>query len=620
MPSITKTTFVSHDPMEAIAHALQSGDFQEAEALLKAALAQTPNNILLRHNLAELYRNHGNAPQAETMFASIISERADFIPSYRSLILLLEAALTKNLTAEQYRNTTANLSLCQNNMGNAFAMANQWNEAKAAYRRAIFYNERNANAYSNLANLLLQEWLLTEAEWMVKRAIAIRHDFAEAWLTLGSILNEQGRIGEVDACFEQSLIINPNLDTAQKNVATSNLFMQLYRDDLTTNDIVERHRAWGKSYPITDHPELPTIGKKLRIGFISADFRDHAMMQFVLPLLKQLDRKKFEIFCYANQHVEDAITQMIKSLKLTWRPIIHLSDDELRTQLMQDKLHLLIDLNGHSLGNRYDALAHRPVARMAYWLGYMFTTGFPAMDYRITDPWTDPPESAPARHTEHLAYLTQSQFLYTPKSDAPRVTELPAMRNGYITFGSLNNILKLRPAVLDAWASILAAVPNSRLLLKAKQLADPGTIGRIRGHFEARNIDYSRLEFRAKTTDYLQTYHDIDIALDPFPYNGGTTSCDALWMGVPVLTLAGDRSVGRMGASILHALGMDDWITHTTPDYIAQAAHFAADIDALAQLRKNLRPTFKQSPLRDEKGFAADFARCMHAMVTQEIP
>jgi predicted O-linked N-acetylglucosamine transferase (SPINDLY family) len=236
------------------------------------------------------------------------------------------------------------------------------------------------------------------------------------------------------------------------------------------------------------------------------------------------------------------------------------------------------------------------------------------MDYRITDRLADPEESATQQHSECLAYLSRSQFNYRPPANAPDVQSLPALRNGWVTFGSLNNAQKLNRSVIAAWSQILLRVPGSRLLLHHKLFADPGVRGRIRGLFEAHGIGLERLDLRPFSVEHLPTYHAIDIALDPFPYNGAATTCEALWMGVPVVALAGNSAVSRMGVSILEAAGLSSWLAHSVPEYIDMAVQQCAVIEALAAVRNRLRDQLLHSALCDEAGFAADFGRCLERM------
>jgi predicted O-linked N-acetylglucosamine transferase (SPINDLY family) len=491
--------------------------------------------------------------------------------------------------------------------------------AQAAYTEALSYWQDYPSAHSNLSNVSRIMGEISRAETQARTALALRPDFAEAWNNLGTALSEQGRFAEAINCYQRALQVNPNQAEAKHNAGSGSLFLLLYRDDLSTEQVFNAHRQWGQQFTVPAPVNSVITSDKLRIGFISGDFREHAVMYFVEGLLEKLDRQQFEIVCYANQNVEDTTTQRIKKLPLLWRQVVALSDDALCEMIRQDQLHLLIDLSIHSKGNRLYALAQKPAPVMAHWMGYLFTSGLPAFDYRIGDSWTDPEVYAKEQNTEQLAYLNRCQFNYRPKIDAPEVSVLPALHNGFITFGSLNNLQKLNRSVISVWSQILLSIPNSRLILQSKLLTDTGVAGRIRGLFEAFGIDMPRLDFRSASSEYLKTYHEIDIALDPFPYNGGATSCDALWMGVPVLSLIGDRSIGRMGVSILSALDMEQWLANSVSEYIFLAEHHSAIIDSLAILRAELRTRVINSSLCDDEVFAIDFARCIRQMIEQKL-
>jgi protein O-GlcNAc transferase len=598
----------------------QLGQTEQALSILLPATQQNSEHLGLQHNLAELYRNTGELQKAEALFTQLVNLHPHFVPAYQSLMLILSQRLAnKQLIPEQRTELLSKLAILSNNKGNALLETGQIEAAQAAYSEALKYWVNYPSAYSNLSNVARLMGHLSEAEAQARTALKLRPDFAEAWNNLGTALSEQGRCTEAINCYQQALTVNPEQQAARHNAGSGSLFLQLYREDLTAEQVVQAHKLWGESLNITPLPCSMPAGNKIRVGFISADFREHAMMYFVEPLLENLNREQFDIVCYANQTIEDAVTERIKALPLLWRPVEKLSDAALCAQIQQDQLHILIDLSGHSRGHRLYALAHKPAPIMATWLGYLFTTGLPAFDYRISDLWSDPKAYAATQHTERLAYLKQSQFTYRPRADAPDVNTLPALNNGFITFGSLNNIQKLNRRVVWTWSKILLSVPNSRLLLQSKLLVDAGVAGRIRGLFEAFGVDAERLEFRPASSDYLKTYHEIDIALDSFPYTGGTTTCEALWMGVPVLSLVGDRSVARSGVSILSALGLTDWLANSMNDYIALAQQHSSALETLAEQRQTLRKQFQQSPLCDERRFALDFARCLKQMVKQKI-
>ncbi len=607
------------DALADLAAALaQSGQTAQALAVLLPAVQQNPQHIGLQHNLAELYRNTRETQKAEALFTTLVTQQPLFVPAYRSLMLILRDRLaTTQLTHEQRADTLSQLAILSNNKGNALLEIGQIAAAKAAYSEALTYWTDYPSAYANLSNVSRILGQLSEAETQARTALKLHPDFAEAWNNLGTALSEQGRFAEATTCYQRALAVNPQQNEAQHNAGSGSLFLQLYRDDLSSKQVVDAHRQWGESLKFTVQPDAVAVTDKLRVGFISGDFREHSVMYFAEAVLEKLDRQQFDIICYANQTIEDHVTQRIKALPLLWRSVATLSDDALCEQIKQDQLHILIDLSGHSKANRLYALAKKPARIIALWLGYPFTTGLPAVDYRITDRWADPETYAQEQHTEQVIYL-HSQFNYRPHPNALAVNALPALHNGFITFGSLNNVQKLNRSVVSAWSQILLSIPHSRLILQNKLLVDAGVAGRIRGLFEAFGVDSQRLDFRPACESHLKTYHEIDIALDTFPFNGATTTCEALWMGIPVLSLAGANSVARMGVSILSAVELKSWFANSVTDYIALARHHAALLDSLALLRAELRTRLAHSQLCDDEAFALDFARCIKQMVVEK--
>lgn len=611
------------DDMNAVADLAavlaQSGQAQQALSLLLPALQQHPHHPGLQHNLAELYRNAGEMVKAEQLFTALIIQQPYFLPAYQSLMLILNNHLaTAQLTDEQRTNILVQLARLSSNKGNVLLAAGQAEAAEAAYSEALKYWSNYSGAHANLANLFCQQGQVSKAEVYARAALSLQPDFAEAWNNLGMALSEQGRIPEAVNCYQRALAVNPALFEARHNAGSGSLFLYLYRDDLTAKQVVDAHRQWGEVFKFTAAPHATPSGDKLRVGFISADFREHPVAYFAEALFENLDREQFEIICYANQTIEDAFTQRIKTLPLLWREVATLSDDALCEQIRQDQLHILIDLSGHMKGHRLYALAKKPAPIIAHWMGYLFTVGLPASDYYIADRWIVPEAVAEQQFIEKLAYLPNSLFNYRPKANVPEVNVLPALHKGFITFGSLNNLQKMNRHVVSAWSQILLSIPNSRLILQTKLLADLGVVGRIRGLFEAFGVDAQRLDLRPASVHCFHTYHEIDIALDTFPYTGATTTCEALWMGVPVLSLVGDSSISRQGVSILSVTGMESWLANSIPGYIALAQQHSASLETLAALRANLRTQVANSSLCDDKTFAVDFARCLKKMVADK--
>ncbi len=386
------------------------------------------------------------------------------------------------------------------------------------------------------------------------------------WHNSAQVLSDLGQSAEADLCFVEALRIAADHASASHNAGGGRLFNLLFREDLDLQDLLQAHETWGQSQvdrlPPRPIPRTPIEGK-LRVGFLSGDFRQHAMAMFVVPLLEKLDRTAFEVCCYANQTHSDGVSAAIRALPLTWRETANLTDQACGDLVWAERLDVLVDLNGHTDGQRMGVLSLRTAPCVATWLGSMTTTGHPGIHCRITHRWTDPSPESAAMHTETLAYLEGSQFTFRPAISAPAVQPNPALTRRQITFGSLNNVRK-----------------------------------------------HSRIH----QNTHLNRYHEIDIALDPYPSGGGATTCDALWMGVPLITLAGDRSVGRMGVSVLQSVGRPEWIAEDAEQYVRPAENLTADVAALNQTRLGLRDPMERSPLRDEVGFVSRFGGVFRQM------
>jgi predicted O-linked N-acetylglucosamine transferase (SPINDLY family) len=321
---------------------------------------------------------------------------------------------------------------------------------------------------------------------------------------------------------------------------------------------------------------------------------------FLEPVLRQHDRAAVEVFAYAEVVVPDAVTARLRGLVDHWRPTVALDDDDLADQIRRDRIDILVDLAGHTAGNRLPVFARKPAPLQMTWLGYPDTTGLTAIDYRLTDELADPPGRTEALHTEKLLRLPAPFLCYQPKEQTPEPGPLPAQRNGRITFGCFNHLAKWDETVLGLWADILGRVPDSRLFLRARGVNDPGVTARLAGFFAARGVAAERLEFSGaelSDRDQLACYQQVDVALDPFPYHGTTTTCEALWMGVPVVTLAGEAHVSRVGVSLLSGIGCQQWVAQTDEEYAAIAGRIASDLSGLAKIRTELREKVRRSPL-----------------------
>ncbi|MBI3516590.1 MAG: tetratricopeptide repeat protein, partial [Proteobacteria bacterium] len=493
--------------------------------------------------------------------------------------------------------------------------------AAEAYRRALALDPKNASARNELGLLLMRDDRITEAIASFEAAIACEPDKSPAYHNLGWLLCGQGRHAAAVAAVERGIAANP--DDA---IAGSGLLVVLqYLPGLPPAELTRRHIAWAERHadPCRPtggpaHANSPDPGRRLRVGYVSPDFRWHAVSDFLMPLLAHHDRAQVEIACYAEVAHADQRTAAFQRLADRWRLIVGQSDERVAAQIRDDGIDILVDLAGHTANHRLGVFARRPAPVQATWLGYPCTTGMAAIDYRLSDAVADPAPGADALHRERLIRLPHGFQAYGPRYAPPEVAAPPAAASGRITFGSFNNVAKINEGVIACWARILAAVSDSRLIIKFFQLADAETRAAYRARMIAAGIAPERLSLQPCIPGWrahMSAYAEIDVALDPFPYNGTTTTCEALWMGVPVVTLAGDRHASRVGASLLTRVGVPELIAGDVDDYVAKASALARDLPRLTALRADLRARCAAT-LGDAATFAHDVEGAYRAMWT----
>ncbi len=421
---------------------------------------------------------------------------------------------------------------------------------------------------------------------------------------LGGIYREYGRIEEAIEAYRHTLRLFPG-----RSEPFSNLLLTLnYSERVTAEEIFLEHCRWGARFSVPyAAPEFDrTWPRRLRLGYVSPDFRSHVVSFFIEPILANHDRARFEVFCYHTHLEKDHVTEALRRLVPNWRDCDGLIPAELAERIRADRIDILVDIVGHTDGTALPAFALKPAPVQATYLGYPNTSGLGAVDYRITDAVADPPGEADGLSVERLVRLPGSYFCYRPRIAANPPGALPALSRGVVTFGCFNGFIKISDIFLDAVANVLSAVPRSRFLLKGRPLSIGHVADRVREKFARAGIDPARIELRGWTSSpsaHLEVYQELDIALDSFPYNGATTTCEALWMGVPVVTHTWDRHAGRAAASILGAVGLADCVAHDSGEYVAIAARLAGDLERLAGLRAGLRERMRSSPLMQEAQF-----------------
>lgn len=553
------------------------GDLQQAELFYNQVLLVNPN--------------HSNTLQA----LGVIRFQTR---RFQEAIALINQSLSIN----------PNCAEAHNNLGNIFEELDRFEDAKNHYDVALSINPKLVNAHYNLGNLFKRLCQFDKVKDCYQLALDIDPSFEDAYNGLGVTLVAEGKIDEGLEYYRKLLKINPNYV-----IAYDNLLMALnYHSNLTSEEVYKEHLEYGNRYGfpfksfIQPHTNSLISNRPIRIGYVSGDFLHHSVAYFLEPVFKFYNKQKFEVFCYSNIPQGDNVTELLKASVNNWIDIYGMSDEQVANQIRKDGIDVLVDLGGHTAGNKLLVFARKPAPIQVSWLGYPNTTGLDTIDYRIVDKYTDPEGVTDKFYTEKLIRMPECFSCFKPMTDIVEVNELPSLKNGYITFGSFNNVSKITPGVLELWSKIILTVPNSKLMLKYDILLADSVKKRVYDLFEQYGVSRERVDLvghMASYEDHLKCYNNIDIALDPFPYNGTTTSCEALYMGVPVITLEGDRHVSRTTSSQLHNIGLSEFIATTKDEYVNIAELMSHKVEFLNTLRLQLRERVKFSPLMDGERF-----------------
>jgi tetratricopeptide (TPR) repeat protein len=589
--------------------ALGLGEAAEAEAMLRRALGLAPRDAALHLDLGRLLLREGRREEARALLEAAAGLDPDDPEAHLHLGILhrdagraeaAEAAFRRGLAADPEHPALLGF------LGNLLLAAGRTAEALPLLARAAERDPRAPEAQHNLGKALDAAGRLGDAIAAYGRALALRPGFVEARTNLSVLLAGTGRLEEGLEGFRDCLAREP-----ERWPTRSAYLYHLHHDPgLGPETILAEHRRWAAAPPAQALSRPPAGGpRRLRLGLVSPDFRRHSCAYFLEPLLAHLDPARVEVIAYADLAHRDEVTERLASHCAAFHDTTALGTGALAARIREDRLDVLVDLAGHTADNRLPVFALRAAPLQATWLGYPGTTGLEAMDLRLTDADADPP-GAEAHHTERLLRLPR--FLcYGGDPLAPDPGPPPSEITGRVTFGSFNHVAKLNDAVLGTWARVLAAVPGSRLLLKGHRAFDDAevrawTLRRL----GAAGLDLASVSLAGLDGGHeahLARYREVDVALDPFPYNGTTTTCEALWMGVPVVALEGDRHAARVGCSLLRAAGCGDWIAPDRDAYVRLAAGLARDAEGRAALRAGLRDRLAASPLCDGRRFARDF-------------
>jgi predicted O-linked N-acetylglucosamine transferase (SPINDLY family) len=577
----------------------------EAVTHYRKAIAIDPGYAQAHNNLGLALAKKGDPQNAAGHFRKAIQLRPDYAEAHNNLgnALREQGILGEAVIALRHAvELKPDSSEFHNNLGALLVESGELSEALEKIKQAIALDGNSAQAQNNLGGALQAQGRLSEAATAYKKAIAIDPEYAEAHSHLGVVLYRSGKLPEAIAAYRRALALKPDYRDARSSL----LYSLHYRPALEPVAMLGEHRRFAERHAqplarhIRPHTNAAEPERVLRVGYVSPDFREHSVAYFIEAILRAHDRAAFEIFCYANVTKPDAVTERLKGLGHRWCDIAYLSDEQVAGRIREDEVDILVDLTGHTGENCLLVFARKPAPVQISYLGYPNTTGLTTIDYRITDAWADPPGQTERFHTEELVRLPDGFLCYQPPQESPDVTGLPAKETGRITFASFNNASKVGAEVIALWSDILHAVPSARLIMKAPQLSDPGVRRYFESLFEQQRISPAQIELRGpilSSVEHLAMYQEVDIALDPFPYNGTTTSCEALWMGVPVIALAGKTHAARVGVSLLSSVGLPELIAQTPAAYVEQALALAGDLERLAALREGLRHKMQQSPL-----------------------
>lgn len=593
--------------------AMQSSNYALSVSLFERATKVAPGVAALHSNLGESLRRLGRRTEALSAFRRALELSPELPELHYNLGLTLEQLSELEPAASAYQ---AALRLKPNFAGAALGLIAAL-RGNAQYQAAIDAYAEHAGRVPDSAALrcavagaLADVFRVDEAVAHLARALELEPASAFAHAELGAALLERGEAEVAAAKLRRAVELEPANPTYHGNL----VYALPFSPSTSGAELLAEARAFGTKHAATnvEHPPRSSAGssRPLRVGYVSPDFRAHPAASFLRPLFRHHDRGRIRVLAYSNTKRRDTVTDELEALVDDWRDISQLDDASAAALIRRDEVDVLVDLAQHSARNRLLLFARRPAPVQVSWLGYPATTGVAAIDYRLTVAELDPPELGNGHNSETLLWLPETYWCYGPTGDEPEVTALPAKSNGYVTFGSLNGFKKVSDTALELWASVLAAVPNSRLLAV---VPEGSARERVLRACQKHGVASERVELCAPLprAQYFACYGRIDMALDSLPYAGGTTSLDALWMGVPVVTLKGDIAIARSGATLLGALNLPELVAVSAEGYIESARRVTHDLGALAELRASLRARLLASPLLDAPRFAHGFEQTL---------
>jgi predicted O-linked N-acetylglucosamine transferase (SPINDLY family) len=654
-----KALFVQRMTLDQIlntAHGLvTAGDFARARAICEQILEQKPDVVPAINLLAMIHLRENRFPQATSESARALEIDPNFAPARATLGEALRLMNTPEQAVGHLEKALAlqpdlpdahrSLGIClvhfgkvdeailhfqkvidltpqdaggYNNLANTLMALKRFAEAESLYRRAMALNPKFVEAQTNLAVAVGEQLRVADAKREYRKAIAMQPNYFQAYLMLGGLQQATGCIKDALNTWQRARQVEPNTPT----VYSLGLFSMNLTDEFTPEQIYEEHVRYADRFetPLLQArpPLAPALSPKtkLRIGYVSADFRTHPVRSFLDAALA-LDRERFDVVCFSATANPDDETEKLKRAVDGWVNIRMLSDDQAAERIRQENIDVLVDLSGHTGENRLPIFFRRPAPLQVTWLGYPNTTGLRSIDYRITDAHADPPGATEQLHSEKLWRLDDGFLCFAEPANSPDVAPPPVDRTGHITVGVFAVVSKITNAMINVWSQILKQAPESRIVLKSRMMQSADVQNRLLGEFEAAGTDPVRVSFLGRDsahTNYLERFNDIDLMLDTYPYHGTTMVLEALWMGVPVVSRAGRTHVSRAAVSLLANVGRQESIAQTDEAYIAKAVELSRDLPRLREIRRSLRGALQSSPLMDQGGFARKLGDAFFAM------
>ena len=580
------------------------GKLDAAIASYQKALLAKPDFAAASNNLGTTLKAQGKLDEAIASYRRALSFKPDFADAHNNLGIALKAhgkldeAITSFLHALSLKPDYAEAHY---NLGNALRDQGKSDAAVSSYQRALSFKPDLAEAHYNLGLVLQKNGKPDEAIVCHRRALSLKPDYAEAYNNWGAALLDQGKRDDAVALYRKALSVKPDYAGAYSNLLYAT---QLYAMESPAKVIQECEQfAAHFEAPLRPqwqrHRNIREPGRRLKVGYVSGDFRRHAVAYFIEPVLARHDKGQVEIFCYYSHTQHDEFSERLKGYSDHWLNCKSMTDDQLAERIRCDGIDILVDLSGHTAHNRLLTFARKPAPIQITYLGFQGNNGLAAMDYRLTDAYIDPAGSE-ASCTEKLLRLPDSLWCHRPGNDMPEIQVLPARQNGYMTFGSFNNFSKIDKQCVELWARLLRAVPDARLLMVT--VPEGESRRQLTEQFASLQVSAQRLLFHARLppSEFYRVLQQADLALDPVSVHGATTTCESLWLGVPVVSLVGTRFAARFGLGILSAAGLQEFAATSAEEYIKIAVNVAKNVPRLAQLRAGLRARMAGSPLMDE--------------------